>query len=74
LITTIEGRIQNGVIVPMEPISISTGSRVLITILGESKDNKMQWDTCKNEAGWLSLDKDPVVWQQNIRDEWSSRL
>jgi predicted DNA-binding antitoxin AbrB/MazE fold protein len=42
LITTIEGRIQNGVIVPMEPISISTGSRVLITILGESKDNKMQ--------------------------------
>ncbi len=74
MITTIEGRVQNGVIVPIEPISISTGSRVLITILPESKDNKLQWDTCRSEAGWLTLDKDPVVWQQNLRDEWSSRL
>lgn len=74
MITTIEGRIQNGVIVPMDPILISTGSRVLITILADAKDNKLQWDKCKREAGWLSLDKDPVAWQQNIRDEWTSRL
>jgi hypothetical protein len=27
----------------------------------------MQWDTCKNEAGWLSLDKDPVVVDNSIK-------
>lgn len=74
MITTIEGRMQNNVIIPIKPISIPPGSRLLITILPESKDKKQQWDACKSEAGWLTLDKDPAIWQQNIRDEWSSRL
>lgn len=73
LFTTIEGKVQNGVIVPMEPVSISTGSRVLITILPEPKDTQLQWDACKNEAGWLTLKEDPAAWQQHVRNEWSSR-
>jgi hypothetical protein len=69
---TIEGRVNDGVVIPLEPFKCATGHRALIVLL-PGVEEKSSWRECKKEAGWLKLDESPVEWQRKTRGEWERR-
>ncbi len=68
----IEGRIDGGVVIPMEPFKDPMGHRALIILLPDVEE-KSSWREIKKETGWLKLGVDPVEWQRKLRDEWGHR-
>ena len=69
---TIEGKVQDGMVIPIEPARMPSAGRALIILLPD-QEQKPAWMNCKSELGWLKLDEDPAEWQKHIRGEWNKR-
>lgn len=69
----IEARLVNGVITPNESYRLPSQGRALIILLPE-EDNHPKWSAVRRDAGWLTLNEDPVNWQRRVRDDWKDRL
>jgi hypothetical protein len=68
---TIEARVDEGKIIPLEPFRLPAHGRALIVFLPE-KEDKSRWIEQKHQTGWLVMDKDPAEWQRGVRDDWGS--
>ncbi|HBM16707.1 MAG TPA: hypothetical protein DD381_10255 [Lentisphaeria bacterium] len=38
-----------------------------------SSTSQTDWKNVKKQLGWLKLEKDPISWQKEIRNEWDCR-
>ncbi len=71
--STIEARVVDGVITPNEACRLPSRGRALIVLLPEEEKHP-NWSVVRQDAGWLTLHEDPVVWQRRLRDDWKDRL
>lgn len=70
---TIEAKIKNGKIIPLEPDKLPRSGRLLLTILPEVS-KKPDWRRIKTMLGRLETETDPGEWQSKLRDDWNHRI
>ena len=69
---TIEGRIEEGRIIPLEPDRLPSSGRVLLTVLSPTS-RKPDFDRIKPWLGSLKTELDAAEWQRASRAEWDTR-
>lgn len=69
---TIEGRIDHGHIVALEPAKLPQSGRVLVTLI-DGEPRRPDLTKIKSGLGSLKTDVDVVEWQRGIRSDWDRR-
>jgi len=69
---TMEGKIDHGQIIPLEPEKLPATGRVLLMLLG-AEAHRPDLGRIRSWLGRLKTGVDVAEWQRRIRSEWDER-